>query len=63
MDSLFGEEVLLLVLYFCGVLQGGVHITVAVGVGDPLHGSGGCFAECYGGAGAFYQDELVLLAC
>lgn len=62
MDALLGEEVLLLVFHFCGILQSGVHVAVAVCVRDALHGSGGGLTERDRRAGAFDQEELVLLA-
>ena len=56
------EELLLFVFDFGRIFQRGVHVAVAVSVGDPLHGSGRSFAECDRSPYALDEQQLVLFA-
>ena len=61
MDPLLGQKVLLLVFYLGRVVEGRVHIPVALGVRDALHGLGCGLSECDGRVGALDGKELKLL--
>ena len=61
MDPLLGQKVLLLVFYLGRVVEGRVHIPVALGVRDALHGLGCGLSEGDGRVGALDGKELKLL--
>ena len=61
MDPLLGQKVLLFVFYLGRVVEGRVHIPVALGVRDALHGLGCGLSEGDGRVGALDGKELKLL--
>lgn len=61
-QCLFVQKVLLFVLDFLSVVQGCVHVSVAVCIRDSLHGSGCGLSERYGCVYAVNDAELILLS-